>query len=66
MKAQTTVKMHKYLTYLWGALAVPTILFWKESITWVVFMSLYANFVGHWSAYTAAKAERQAEKNGES
>jgi hypothetical protein len=65
MKPSTTVRMHKYLTIVWGGLAVPTILFWRESIVWVVFMSLYANFVGHWSAYTAAKAERQAEKNGE-
>jgi hypothetical protein len=66
VKAQTTVKMHRYLTVLWGCLSVPTILWWRDSIVWVVFMSLYANFVGHWSAYTAAKAERQAEKNGDS
>jgi hypothetical protein len=65
MKPTTTVKMHKYLTFAWGLLAVPTILWWRESIFWVAFMSLYANLVGHWSAYTAAKAERQAEKNGE-
>jgi hypothetical protein len=66
MSPKTTVKMHKVLTYVWGALAIPTLLFWTQSIPWIVFMSLYANFVGHWSAYTAAKAERQAEKNGES
>jgi len=25
---------------------------------WVAFMSLYANFIGHWSAYQAARAEK--------
>lgn len=42
---------------VWGCLAVPTVLLWRESILWVAFMSLYANFVGHWSGYDAARAE---------
>lgn len=64
MKAATTVKMHKILTFVWAALALPTVLWWRESIFWVAFMSLYANFVGHWSAWTAARAEKQAKENG--
>ncbi len=30
---------------------------WWESVAFVVFASIYANFVGHWSAYQAARAD---------
>lgn len=51
-------KLHLAMTVLWGLTALPTIVWWKESILWVAFMSLYANVVGHWSAYQATRAER--------
>jgi hypothetical protein len=41
---------------IWLVLLPPTILLWRESVPYVVFMSWYANFVGHISAYIAAKA----------
>lgn len=50
-------RFHLTMMVVWGALAVPTVVFWKESILWVAFMSLYANFVGHYSAYEATKAQ---------
>jgi hypothetical protein len=55
-------RLHLYLTLVWALLALPTILWWRESVFWVALMSLYANFVGHWSAYQAAKAEERAKK----
>jgi hypothetical protein len=45
---------------VWALLAIPTLLIWKDSILWVATMSLYANFVGHWSAYQAARSEKEA------
>lgn len=42
---------------VWGLLGIPTVILWKDSILWVAFMSLYANFVGHFSAYEASRAE---------
>lgn len=50
-------RLHLILTIVWAGLAIPTVIFWKESILWVSFMSLYANMVGHWSAYQASRAE---------
>lgn len=50
-------RLHLALTGLWAATAVPTLTLWRDSILWVAFMSLYANVVGHWSAYQAARAE---------
>ena len=56
--ASTLEKIHFGGMVVWAALVLPTILVWKESILWVAFMSLYANFVGHFSGWDAARAER--------
>jgi hypothetical protein len=47
--------------WLWIALAVPTLLWWKDSVLWVALMSLYANSVTAFGAHEA----RQARKNYE-
>lgn len=52
---------HRALMIAWGILLVPTIVWWRESIVWVVFMSWYANFVGHWSGNEAVEAGEKAE-----
>lgn len=43
------------LAAVWALMLIPTLLWWKEAILWVAFMSLYANFVGHLSAAEAAE-----------
>jgi len=43
---------------VWAAALLPTLIWWKESILWVAFMSLYANFATHWSSYQGARAEK--------
>lgn len=53
-KGRTKV-LHLFLTLVWLLLLVPTVVWWRESLPWLVFMSWYANFVGQWSAYEAAK-----------
>lgn len=50
-------RLHLALTILWVTLAIPTLLWWRESVLWVALMSLYANVAGHWAAYQAAHAE---------
>lgn len=50
-------RVHGGATLVWVALAVPSVLLWRESIAWVVFMSVYACITGHWSSYQAASAE---------
>jgi hypothetical protein len=51
------VRFHLSMMGVWSALAIPTVIWWRESLLWVAFMSLYANFVGHFSAWDAARAE---------
>lgn len=53
--------VHLVMTVLWALALVPTLLWWKDSILWVAAMSLYANVVGHWSAYQASRAEEVAK-----
>jgi len=55
-----TGKLHLWLTVMWIALILPTYLWWKDSIFWVLLISIYANAIGHLSAWQAT----QAEKNG--
>jgi hypothetical protein len=55
--ARTMVRFHAVATGVWVALAVPTVLWWSESILWVGLMSVWANVAGHWSAWQASRAE---------
>ncbi len=55
-----TGKLHLWLMSLWVVLIIPTMLWWSESVLWVLLISIYANIVGHLSAWQAT----QAEKNG--
>jgi hypothetical protein len=53
----TARRFHLAMMAVWAVALIPTLLVWKDSILWVAFMSLYANFVGHYGAYQAARAE---------
>ncbi len=55
-------KLHLTLMFLWTGLIIPTLLYWRDSILWVAFMSLYANIVGHWAAYQATRAEKRNDQ----
>jgi hypothetical protein len=44
-------------TFAWAILLLPSLLWWKDSILWVILISIWANIVGHFSAYGASRAE---------
>ena len=54
--------VHLVLALAW-ALTIPGSFFfgWWESIAFVVFASIYANFIGHWSAWQAARGEQEIQ-----
>lgn len=58
---KTLARFHLLMMVRWALLGIPTVLLWKQSILWVAFMSLYANFVGHFSGWDAARAEIKAD-----
>ena len=49
--------LHAALTVAWLITAIPAVLWWRNSVAFVVFASVYANVVGHWSAWQATRAE---------
>lgn len=59
-KAATLVKFHFAMMVVWALMGIPTVLWWKQSILWVAFMSLWANVVGHFGAWDGARAEQAA------
>lgn len=64
--ASTWRRIHAVMTAAWALLAIPTVLWWHDSVLWVGLMSCYANLVGHFSAYQASRAEdANANGNGE-
>lgn len=50
-------RVHAFLSILWLGLSLPAVLLWRDSVPFLVFVSVYANFVGHWSSWQAARAE---------
>lgn len=60
-KPQTWRHIHATFTLIWITLLVPSVLWWSESIRWVVLMSVWANIAGHFSAWQASRAETNGE-----
>lgn len=50
-------RVHFWLTIAWAVALVPSVVWWKNSIPWLVFMSVWANLAGHWASYQAARSE---------
>jgi hypothetical protein len=61
LEARHYRKLHAWLTIIWLLLGIPTMLWWSESLQWVVWMSLYAIVASHWACFQAARAE---DENG--
>lgn len=60
MSAHAYRQIHKWLTVVWLGLAFPTLAWWRNSIPWLAFMSVWANVAGHWSSYQASRAEEES------
>ncbi len=56
------VWIHRGLAAMWVLLAIPGVLWWADSILFVILVSLYANFVGEISASEAADDQELAKR----
>lgn len=63
MSAKFHLWLNGIMLLIWAVLFIPSMTTLKDSIMWVVFMSTYANFVGHFSAFMTAIAEKKTEEN---
>ena len=48
---------HLAATFAWIALIPPSLIWWKDSVPWLVFMSAWANVGAHFGSWQAARAE---------
>jgi hypothetical protein len=53
---------HLAMMVFWPIFAVPTLLWWRDSVALVLILSLYANFAGDFSGYQGARAEEENAK----
>lgn len=56
-------QFHRWATVGWAIGGGVLSFMLATSVAWVVFMSLYAIVISHWSAYQASRAEEAAEKS---
>lgn len=54
-------QVHGWAALIWLLLTIPGATVWRESVAFVVFCSVYANFTGHLAGWQGARAE---ESNG--
>lgn len=59
-------RCHLVAAVMLVGLAIPSLIWWKDSVLWVILISIYANIVGHLSGYSAARADQAAEENEDS
>jgi hypothetical protein len=58
-------RLHLALAVIWTLLLIPSVMWWHDSILWVVFMSAYAIIVSHVSSYQAARTEVKEDERHE-
>lgn len=54
---------HLVMMAVWVAMVVPGLLWLKDSLWFVILLSLYANFAGDFSAYQASRAEQAQDES---
>mgnify|MGYP006948243007 FL=1 len=59
-------RCHLVAAVMWVGLAIPSLIWWKDSVLWVILISIYANIVGQLSGYSAARADQAAEESEDS
>jgi hypothetical protein len=61
VQMMTLRRVHAVLTIMWLLLAVPSMIWWRDSIAYLVFLSVYAVVASHWAAWQATRAEEKAD-----
>jgi hypothetical protein len=54
-------RMNLVLTVVWALMIIPGLISWRESVPFLVFVSIYANLCGHLSAVAGAVAARKVD-----
>jgi hypothetical protein len=52
------------MTLVWALTLAPSLLWWKDSILWVILLSVWANIAAHFSAWQGSRAEDNGNGGG--
>jgi hypothetical protein len=50
-------RIHGYATIFWILMIVPSIVWFRSSVTYLVMLSVYAVIMGHWSSWQSSRVE---------
>lgn len=53
----TPRRIHGFLVGFWVLMTIPSVLWWRQSVPYLVFISVYALVASHAAAYAGSKAE---------
>lgn len=59
---KNALKIHGWALIVWLILSVPIALFLSNSLPLIVFVSVYAIVISHWSSWQAARTELKQDK----
>lgn len=62
MSPRTGRRIHFALLAGWVVIGLPVSYVLRHSLTWIVALSVYANFVGHWSGLSAERPSEVAKR----
>lgn len=65
LEPEFQAKFHATMTVFWVIMVIPALLLWKESILFVIFISLWANVASHWASFQAAHGEKRVKEQDE-
>lgn len=61
MTPETGRRIHLTLMIVWIVVGLPLSFVLRQSVPWLVFLSVYAIIVGHWSGWSAERPTEVAE-----
>lgn len=61
MTPETGRRIHLAMLLAWIIVGIPISMWLRQSIPWIVFLSVYAIIVGHWSGWSAERPTEVAD-----
>ncbi len=55
-------RVHGWATVFWVVMAPPSMVLWKDSIPYLVGLSVYAVVTGHWASWQACRTEELQQR----
>jgi hypothetical protein len=61
LQPRAQLRFHAVLSFVFAAAFVPGLLYWRDSVPFLVAISIYANLAGHLAGMAAAAGARKAD-----